>query len=117
MTKENGEEIEIEVTVEDDEISPENKREIKIKPKNTLEEESKYTITALKGIKSKGSQVTEEDYSISFTTGKKEEVKEVEAVETKEEVKNNKGKYLIGGLAVALLIGGGYIYQRRKEEK
>lgn len=117
MTKENGEEVEIEVTVEDDEISPENKREIKIKPKNPLEEETKYTITALKGIKSKGGQVTEEDYSISFTTGKKAVEKEIEPVEIKEETKNNKGKYLIGGLAVALLIGGGYIYQRRKEEK
>lgn len=121
MKKESGEDVEI-VFVEKEKTNEDDENEIIVKSKLPLEEDTKYIVTASKGIKTQEGEVTEEDYTVGFTTLKNdikevEEVKDTKPVEIKEEKNNNKVKYIISGLVLALIISGGYIYYKRKGVK
>lgn len=68
VTDESGAEVEITVTMADDQIEPNKKNDVVIAPADVWADGS-YTLTAQAGITSKSGDVMEKDYTLSFTVG------------------------------------------------
>ena len=66
LTDAEGNEMEAQVIIADDQVEPEKKNDVIIMPAEALPE-GEYILTALSGITAKSGAVMEEDYVLSFT--------------------------------------------------
>ena len=66
VTDDSGAEVEITVTMADDQIEPDKKNDVVIAPADTWAEGA-YTLTAQAGITSKSGDVMEQDYTLMFS--------------------------------------------------
>ncbi len=69
-----GDNIPIEVIMEDDQVRPDKRREIVVKPKQSLNINTKYVLNINNSFKSKSEMSLKEPVKISFTTIKKDEI-------------------------------------------
>ncbi len=68
LLDENGQEVPIEIIMADDQIERDKKRDVILKPKSLLNEDTEYTIIIDSKLESKSGQVLEEDVTLTFST-------------------------------------------------
>lgn len=78
-----GDKVSAEVTMKDDQLEPEFRREMVVVPSEPLDPGSTYTLTVGKAVQAKNGQSLEKDYTVTFTTAGKSNTVTKQSNETK----------------------------------
>ena len=88
LVSKDGQDVPIEVIFADTNLEPEKRTEIVVKPKETLSEDTSYTLQISSSLKAKNGMNLDKDTSVSFTTKGVGETKDDKSSDKDKEVTN-----------------------------